>query len=100
MTRSTYYDNESEDYAFKQMTDLLKETVKRRITLLLDDVAVNLTEVNTSWNIKTEKQLTHWANIKLTNFLFVLNELRHERDATLSCLKRWKELKNKLCYVV
>ena len=95
MAKSRQHDTDPEDHPSRQVADLLKDTSKRRTTLLSDDAATGIEEAVTPWDIKSKEQLIHWATIKPDDLLAVLNKLRYERDAALSCLENWQELEDK-----
>ncbi len=70
-------------------TRLLRNTVSRRVSLLLIDASVEVEKAVISWNINIEEQLFHWVSNQLNEVINMLNELRSQRDLTLQLNEHW-----------
>jgi len=68
---------------------LLRNTVNRRVSLLLINVSVETEEATTSWNIKNKKQLCQWVANQLNQIINMLNKLWSQRDLTLQLNEHW-----------
>ncbi len=68
---------------------LLRNTVSRRVSLLLINALVEAEKAVIAWNINIEEQLRHWVSNQLNEVINMLNELRSQRDLTLQLNEHW-----------
>ncbi len=68
---------------------LLRNTVNRRVSLLLINASVEAEKAVIAWNINIEEQLFYWISNQLNKVINMLNELQSQRDLTLQLNEHW-----------
>ena len=59
---------------------LIADTNNRRHSVILQDEQQTTEEVDSPWQINTDRQLQQWAKKKPTELLSMINQIRQERD--------------------